>query len=130
VARFFYDSYSVLAYLSDSPGYAAYFEKDTGVLTRLNLMEICHVILRAHGRRAAHEVLEAYSARDIEFSLLDVEGAMKLRHELRKLELSYADALGYHIAKKQGLKFLTGDKAFEGLPNVEFVRRDACTSRA
>lgn len=121
MARFFYDSYSVLAYLSDSPGYAAYFEKNTGVLTRLNLMEIYYAILRVHGATAAHEVLEAYSAREIEFSLLDVETAMKLRYELRKLELSYADAMGYHIAKKEGLKFLTGDKAFEGLPGVEFI---------
>ena len=122
MVRFFYDSYSVLAYLSDSPRYAAYFEKNTGVLTRLNLMEVYYAILRAHGAKAAHEVLEAYSAREIEFSLLDVESSMKLRYELRKLELSYADALGYHIAKKEGLKFLTGDKAFEGLPGVEFVR--------
>jgi predicted nucleic acid-binding protein len=122
VARFFYDSYAVLAYLSDSLGYAAYFEKHTGVLTRLNLMEIYYAIFRAHGAGAAHEVLEAYSAREIEFSLPDIEAAMKLRFELRKLELSNADALGYHIAKKEGLKFLTGDAAFEGLPGVEFVR--------
>ncbi len=122
MAKFFYDSYSVLAYLSDSPGYAPYFEKNTGVLTRLNLMEIYYAILRVHGARAAHEVLEVYSARETEFSLLDVETAMKLRYELRKLELSYADAMGYHIAKKEGLKFLTGDKAFEGLPSVEFIR--------
>jgi predicted nucleic acid-binding protein len=122
VVRFFYDSYSVLAYLSDRPGYASYFEKNTGVLTRLNLMEVHYAILRAHGARAAHEVLEAYSACEIDFSLVDIEASMKLRYELRKLELSYADALGYHIAKKEGLKLLTGDKVFEGLPGVEFVR--------
>jgi len=121
VARFFYDSYSVLAYLSDRPGYAAYFEKNTGVLTRLNLMEVCYAILRAHGARAAHQVLEAYSRCEIEFSLPDIEAAMKLRYELRNLELSYADALGYYISEKEGLKFLTGDKAFERLPGVEFV---------
>jgi len=122
VTRYFYDSYSVLAYLSDRPGYAAYFEKNTGVLTRLNLMEVCYSILRAHGERAAHEVLEAYSSREIEFSLPDIEGAMKLRYELRNLELSYADALGYYISKKEGLKFLTGDRAFERLPGVEYIR--------
>ncbi len=122
MARFFYDSYAVLAYLSDSPGYATYFEKNTGVLTRLNLMEIHYAILRGHGARPAHEVLDAYSTHEIEFSLQDIEAAMKLRHELRNLGLSYADALGYQIAKKEGMKFLTGDRAFERLPNVEFVR--------
>ncbi|MDA4113691.1 MAG: PIN domain-containing protein [Thaumarchaeota archaeon] len=120
--KFFYDSYAVLSYLSDDHGYAAYFEKNTGVLTRLNLMEIHYAVLRIHGARAAHEVLEACSALEIDFSLPDVEAAMKLRYELRNLELSYADALGYHISKKEGLKFLTGDRAFAELPNVEFVR--------
>ena len=121
MARFFYDSYSVLAYLSDSPGYATYFEKNTGVLTRLNLMEICYAILKRHGARAAHQVVEAYSTYEIEFSLPDVEAAMKLRHELQNLGLSYADALGYHISKKEGLKFLTGDRAFKELPGVEYL---------
>ena len=46
----------------------------------------------------------------------------QLRHELRSLELSYADALGYHIAKKERVKFLTGDRAFRDLPGVEFLR--------
>jgi predicted nucleic acid-binding protein len=121
VARFFYDSYSVLAYLSDRPGYAVYFEKNTGILTRLNLMEICYAILRNHGPKAAHEVVEVYSKCEIDFSLSDVEAAMKLRHELRNLELSYADALGYYISKREGLDFLTGDKAFKGLPGVRFL---------
>ena len=85
-------------------------------------MEICCAVFRGHGAKAAHEVLEACSAYEIEFSLSDVEAAMKLRFELRKLELSYADALGYHISKKAGLKFLTGDRAFAELPNVEFIR--------
>jgi predicted nucleic acid-binding protein len=84
-------------------------------------MEVCYAILRTHGARAAHEVLVAYSSFEIEFSLPDIEAAMKLRYEMRNLELSYADALGYYISKKEGLKFLTGDKAFERLPGVEFV---------
>ena len=122
MTRFFYDSYSVLAYLSDSPGYSPYFEENTGVLTRLNLMEVHSAILKEHGVWAAHQVLEAYSAYEIAFSLADVEAAMKLRHELHDLGLSYADALGYYISKKERLRFLTGDAAFKELPGVEYVR--------
>lgn len=85
-------------------------------------MEVYYAALRAHGRKAAHEVLDAYSAFETEFSLTDIEGAMKLRYELRSLGLSHADALGYYISKREGVKFLTGDKAFEALPGVEFVR--------
>ena len=36
--------------------------------------------------------------------------------------LSYADCIGYVIARREGMKFLTGDAAFKRLENVEFVR--------
>jgi hypothetical protein len=36
--------------------------------------------------------------------------------------LSYVDALGYVIATKMKIKFLTGDNAFEGMENVEYVK--------
>ncbi len=58
------------------------------------------------------------------FSDDDIKEAMKMRLRLKagKTSLSYADALGYHLAKKLGMKFLTGDDAFKHLPNVEFVK--------
>ena len=35
---------------------------------------------------------------------------------------SNIDAVGYTIAKKLDIKFLTGDMAFQKLENVEYVR--------
>ena len=32
------------------------------------------------------------------------------------------DCIGYILAKNIGIKFLTGDKEFENLDNVEFVK--------
>ncbi len=32
------------------------------------------------------------------------------------------DVVGYVIAKKHGVRFLTGDNGFEGFDNVEFVK--------
>ena len=40
----------------------------------------------------------------------------------RKVSLSYADGLGYEVAQRMEIKFLTGDEAFKGLENVEFVK--------
>ena len=53
-----------------------------------------------------------------------MKDGMKRRLELRKrrLDLSYADALGYAVSLRLRLKFLTGDDAFKNLDNVEFVR--------
>ena len=32
------------------------------------------------------------------------------------------DCIGYMTAKRLGVKFLTGDREFEGMDNVEFVK--------
>ena len=48
--------------------------------------------------------------------------AMKFRKELKKRDVSYTDSIGYIYAKRHNMKFLTGDKEFENLENVEFVK--------
>ena len=39
-----------------------------------------------------------------------------------KRELSYVDCIGCIIAKMMKIKFLTGDKQFKDLENVEYVK--------
>lgn len=48
--------------------------------------------------------------------------ASRFKLEKNKPNISYADALGYGMAKPEGAKFLTGDIAFRKLDNVEFVK--------
>ena len=40
----------------------------------------------------------------------------------RKQDLSMTDCVGYVVAKRLGVKFLTGDKEFRNFQNVEFVK--------
>ena len=121
--RFFYDSYAVLAYLSDNPKYRSFFEENDGILTKLNLMEIYYRTLEVHGVQAASEVVKVFAKYLTDFGIADIEGAMKLRLKLKKdgHDLSYADAVGYYLAQKSNIKFLTGDKWFKDLEGVEFV---------
>ncbi|MBI4210839.1 MAG: hypothetical protein HY544_05020 [Candidatus Diapherotrites archaeon] len=51
-----------------------------------------------------------------------LKDAIRFRKEHKKKNLSYADCIGYIYAKRNGIKFLTGDMQFESLPNVEFVK--------
>lgn len=44
------------------------------------------------------------------------------RWEYKNRRISMADAIGFTLAAKLGVPFLTGDRQFEDLPNVEFVR--------
>ena len=48
--------------------------------------------------------------------------AMKFRLKRKNQNLSYADCIGYTLAGKHNLKFLTGDKEFKNMENVEFVQ--------
>ncbi|MDA4129434.1 MAG: hypothetical protein OK457_01565 [Thaumarchaeota archaeon] len=121
--RFFYDSYAVLAYLSDRPKYRSYFEENDGLLTKLNLMEIYYRTFEVHGSGAASRVITVFSRYLIDFDISDIRASMRIRLRLKKkgLDVSYADALGYYIASKSKIKFLTGDRWFKGLKGVEFV---------
>ncbi len=50
-----------------------------------------------------------------------ITDADKLKLVNLKKRLSFADCIGYATARKFGAKFVTGDYAFKGLENVEFV---------
>ena len=122
-ARFFYDSYAVLAFTSGRPAYKEYFVEHDGVLTKLNLLEIFYRSLEQYDFKVASDILESFSKYLIDFGLEDIAACMKLRSELKRggRDVSYADALGYFLSRRMGIKFLTGDRTFRGLNGVEYV---------
>jgi predicted nucleic acid-binding protein len=121
---FFYDSYAILAFTTGHPGYRKYFEGNDGALTKLNLLEIFYRSLEQHGYKAASDIIGTFSKYLVDFGLEEIAGAMKLRLELKRegRDLSYADALGYFVSRRMGVKFLTGDRAFQGLKGVEYLQ--------
>ena len=57
---------------------------------------------------------------DVEDHIL--KEAIKFRKVNKKMDLSYTDCIGYVYALKNSLIFLTGDKEFKNMKNVEFVK--------
>ena len=47
---------------------------------------------------------------------------MVFRHKHAKTRFSYIDCLGYTYALENKSSFLTGDRAFKDMENVEIVR--------
>lgn len=124
-SKYFYDSFAIIEYLNGNKKYRHFIEDADGVFTKLNLMEVYFRVLKSNGPKAAKDVLNSFSKYLIDFDLSAIEGAMKLRLSLmnnKGLDISYADSLGYYLAKISDRKFLTGDLAFQHLENVEFVR--------
>lgn len=87
-------------------------------------MEIYYAVLKDYGEAEGEKAYSAAAKYLVEFNGEDVKEAMKKRLQLRrkKLNLSYADALGYTLAMRLRLRFLTGDEEFQTLDNVEYVK--------
>lgn len=119
--EFFYDSYAIIEYLKGNKKYQKYFKEPIGITTRMNLMEVYYALL--DDEDYADEVFTSFSTVTVEMSDDIIKKSMKKRKELKKqgLNISYPDAIGYVIALEKNIKFLTGDKEFKNLPNVEFI---------
>ncbi len=85
-------------------------------------MELHYGLLRIEGKEIADKYYDYYLKFVIEFTDDDIKRANELKLRMKKQDVSYVDCLGYVLAKKNGVLFLTGDQKFEDMENVEFVR--------
>jgi uncharacterized protein len=120
-ASYFFDTYAIIELVKGNPAYTPY--KNTGiVVSTLNLFE-CHFhVARKFGRPVADSILEELSKCVISFTNDDIRTVTEFRSLNRRKKFSFPDSLGYVLAMKQKLRFLTGDERFRDLPNVEFVK--------
>jgi predicted nucleic acid-binding protein len=116
----FFDTYALIEIAKGNPRYKRYLDVERILLTKLNLIELYYAILRDFGEIEAKKHYFFYLPFAEEITDETVFEAVRFRLEHKKL--SYADCIGYVTAKRKGVKFLTGDVAFRGLENVEFVR--------
>jgi hypothetical protein len=130
---YYYDSYAIIEFIKGNKEYKTYFTEATGVLTKANLAEVYYNMRKSgsggfDAKRAA-AVVERFAVFLVEYDIEDVCGAMELRLQLIQnkkpgggSDASYTDALGYYLAQKMEIPFLTGDIFFKGLPGIEFVK--------
>ena len=120
--KYFYDSYAIIEFINGNEFYRKYFLKFQGITTLYNVMEVYYSVLKEEDEKKAKEVLMLLRPLVVHPKIEDVEDSMKFRLKHKEKRLSYADCLGYSLAKKHKIKFLTGDKEFKDIPNVEFVK--------
>lgn len=118
---FFFDSYAIFEIMKGNKNYEKY-TKTLIRTTKLNLFELYHGFLKDSENEKAETSLEEYYKFCIDFDRQTIKEAAELKIKLNKRNVSMADCLGYTLAKQLGIKFLTGDKEFENLDNVEFVK--------
>lgn len=115
---YFFDTYAFFEIIQGNPAYAG-FTSVKAITTIFNLAEL-NFALKLEEKAFADSLCQKYASFLVNVEINDILAAMDLRIKNRKL--SIPDAIGYTVAKRLKAKFLTGDKEFEKLPNVEFVK--------
>ena len=119
-ARYFFDTYAIIEILNDNSSYTRY--KEVSMITGLlNIGELVYWMLREHKKIKANLVNELKKPMlDVGFE--DIIEGMKFKYQHIKKKFSFVDCVGYIMASRRDLIFVTGDKAFKDMPNVEFVK--------
>ena len=120
--EYFFDTYAIIELIRENKNYG--FVKDKIIITSsMNLAELYYSILLEKNEETAKRILSLLNLEILEItSDISIEAA-SFRFKNKRLKLSYIDCVGYILAKENNLLFLTGDKGFENMPNVEFVKK-------
>ena len=121
--NYFWDSYAIIELENGNEKYLKYSGYPI-ILTLFNLVEIYWVILNQFGEKEADKIYEDYKSAVVDIDDRTLKEAIKFRKKVYKnKKISYTDAIGYIYSLRNNLVFLTGDKEFEDLENVEFVKK-------
>jgi predicted nucleic acid-binding protein len=119
---YFLDTYAMIEIVRGNKAYEKYL--DSGfITTKYNLAELHYFLLSRYGIENADSYIKRFSVYAIDFDIETISRAMVFRRRMRKqAKISYIDCIGYMVALVNNSRFLTGDRSFLELENVEFVR--------
>ncbi len=118
---YFYDSYALIEIFKGNLNYQK-FGECTIYASIMNFYEVYYSILKEFNEKTAEEWKTQIDFVLVEITKEYVVEASKFRLKNIKEKLSYIDCVGYIVAKRNKLKFLTGDEKFANKENVEFVK--------
>lgn len=126
--KYFYDTYALYEIIFGNKKYERYSE-GVIVTSLLNLIEFHYSLAVKYGQETAKNffdvVLKQCVLVDIAYDIIIEANIFRLKNKpsSKKEKFSYPDAYGYILARRLGLKFLTGDEDFSKYDNVEFVKK-------
>ncbi len=117
---YFFDTYALIEIFKGNENYKEYSKSDIAT-SYFNLFELYYNLIKTYDKEIAMKFIETLKdfCVPININMIFDASTFKLNSPEK---FSYADSIGYIIAKRLGLKFLTGDNQFKGLDDVEFVK--------
>lgn len=122
INSFYFDTYALVEIGKQNPGYENYKENIKVVLNKLNIMELCYFLIREKRENEVKDIFNSLVKFHVDFGNEVYLDAVKMKYDYKEKKLSYVDCLGYCMAKKLKIKFLTGDEKFKDMQNVEFIK--------
>ena len=119
--KYFLDTYALIEIAQGAPEYQKYLDSDS-VTLKDNLAELYYFFLKKYNEKTADFFLDRFSRISVELPVTIIANAMVFRHKHKKTNFSYIDCLGYTYALENKRFFLTGDRGFKNMENVELVR--------
>ena len=121
VKSYFLDTYALMEIIKENKDYGKF--RDTINFTGLmNLLELHYIISKNFDFEKADNIINSLKRILVSMTTEDIKEASRFRVKNIKQKFSYIDCLGYCAAKNRKLKFLTGDKEFKYIDDVEFVK--------
>ena len=117
---FVFDTYALLEIIRGNRDYEPYLSKGI-IINNFIFAEFCYILIRSDYPYAS-KYLEKYKEFIFNLNPQVIKEAMSFRYKNKKKNLSIPDCVSYFQAKELGIKFLTGDKEFANMENVEFVK--------
>ena len=120
---YFFDAYALIEIIKGNPRYQKYVNKPF-ITSTYNLMELYYALLRLYDEKTAEKYFKFFRPACVPVGDAAIKEAMKFRliQRNQKNLISYVDCIGYYVALELGVHFLTGEKHFKGLKNVEYVK--------
>ena len=113
-------TYAIMEIISGNKSYSPYLNSGV-IINNFIFAELCYNLFRDKMINA-DDILNKYSRDISNINPEWIKEAMQFRIKWKDRKVSVADCVGYIMAKKLGIRFLTGDKEFQNLENVEFVK--------
>ena len=119
---FFFDTYALVEISKGNPNYQQYSSGIKVILNKLNLLEYIYFLIRENKEYQIKDVFNRLSKFNVDYDNEILIKSAKMKYKFSKEKLSFIDCMGYFLAKKHNVKFLTGDNKFKDKENVEFVK--------
>jgi uncharacterized protein len=124
MSSFFADSYALIEMLKGNENYQSFQSEDL-ITTEFNICEVGFAVCREYPAdatrvlRAVRKMVIIQETRDEDYC---TGAAQKKLATGEGKKLSIIDCVGYSVANRLNIPFLTGDREFADMDNVQFVR--------